>query len=72
MTVWGGALCAQVDPELFFPEQGDGAGAQAAREICRRCGVRKLCGQVFGPLLSHGIVGGQSSVERAHTRWVVG
>ncbi|SBW21063.1 transcription factor WhiB [Candidatus Protofrankia californiensis] len=72
MTVWDEALCAQVDPELFFPEQGDGVGAQAARKICRRCGVQELCGQVFGPLLSHGIVGGQSAGERARTRRVVG
>jgi WhiB family redox-sensing transcriptional regulator len=28
-------LCAEVDPELFFPEKGSSAGR--AKALCRRC-----------------------------------
>jgi WhiB family redox-sensing transcriptional regulator len=49
----GDAVCAQTDPELFFPEKG--ASSHEARRVCRGCGVRKEClefalktGQRFG------------------------
>lgn len=35
------ALCAEVDPEIFFPERG--ASAAPARRICRACEVRPEC-----------------------------
>lgn len=35
------ALCAQADPELFFPENG--ASTEAAEAICRTCTVRRDC-----------------------------
>lgn len=35
------ALCAQTDPELWFPEKG--RGAAAARAICTSCEVREPC-----------------------------
>lgn len=35
------ALCAQVDPELFFPEKG-GSGTPA-KNICRSCDVAAEC-----------------------------
>ena len=31
-----GALCAEVDPEIFFPE-GQGAPARTAKAICQNC-----------------------------------
>jgi hypothetical protein len=37
------ALCAQVDPELWFPEKGQTAQALAAKRICRRCPVQAQC-----------------------------
>ena len=37
------ALCAQVDPELFFPEYRANAVAAAARRICATCPVRAEC-----------------------------
>jgi WhiB family redox-sensing transcriptional regulator len=40
------ALCAQVDPELFFPEKGvpgDAAHGRAAKKICARCPVSVQC-----------------------------
>lgn len=35
------ALCAQVDPEIFFPEKG--GSAVAAKRVCARCMVRAEC-----------------------------
>jgi WhiB family redox-sensing transcriptional regulator len=35
------AVCAEVDPELFFPERGD--RALAAKRICAGCPVRVEC-----------------------------
>jgi WhiB family transcriptional regulator, redox-sensing transcriptional regulator len=36
------ALCAQTDPELFFPSDGV-SHAQIARRICTQCPVRTEC-----------------------------
>lgn len=35
------ALCAQVDPELFFPEKG--TPTREARRVCTGCEVRTEC-----------------------------
>ena len=35
------ALCAQTDPELFFPERGE--SGNLARRICADCEVREEC-----------------------------
>lgn len=35
------ALCAQTDPEAFFPEKGQ--PAEPGRQICARCPVRAEC-----------------------------
>lgn len=57
------ALCAQVDPDLWFPERG--GAVSAAQRICRGCPVRVECladalvnGERFG------IWGGLSEPER--------
>ena len=34
------ALCAQVDPDLFYPEKGD--QAREAKRLCAGCDVRVL------------------------------
>jgi WhiB family redox-sensing transcriptional regulator len=54
------ALCAQVDPEAFFPGKGD--GGKEAKKICQRCPVRTDClmyGAVFGA--EYGIWGGANT-----------
>lgn len=57
------ALCAQVDPELFFPEKG--GSSKAAKTICKLCPVRLECLQ---DALDHGdrfgVRGGLSERER--------
>jgi WhiB family redox-sensing transcriptional regulator len=61
------ALCAQVDPELFYPEKG-GSTAEA-KSVCQRCEVREDCLQ---DALDHddrfGIWGGLSERERRKLR----
>ena len=68
MPAWmDDALCAQVDTELFFPEQGK--SSREARKVCRSCPVKKEClewslktGQRFG------VWGGMSERQRRKMR----
>jgi WhiB family redox-sensing transcriptional regulator len=61
------ALCAQTDPELFFPEKG--GSVRLAKEICAKCPVKLDCLQ---EALEHnyndGIWGGLASRERARLK----
>jgi WhiB family redox-sensing transcriptional regulator len=60
------ALCAQTDPDLFFPETKGGSHATEAKKVCRECPVREQClayALEHGEL--HGIWGGLSPKERA-------
>jgi WhiB family redox-sensing transcriptional regulator len=56
-------LCAQTDPEAFFPEKG--GSTREAKRICLGCEVRDLCLEYA---LAHderfGIWGGLSERER--------
>lgn len=57
------ALCAEVDPEAFFPEKG--GSTREAKRVCRACEVRAEC---LDYALEHqerfGIWGGFSERER--------
>ncbi len=57
------ALCAQTDPEAFFPEKG--GSTREAKKICTGCDVRSECLEYA---LAHderfGIWGGLSERER--------
>ena len=57
------ALCAQTDPEAFFPEKG--GSTREAKRVCRSCDVRAECLEYA---LEHderfGIWGGMSERER--------
>lgn len=61
------AICAQTDPEAFFPEKG--ASTRDAKRICSGCDVRAECLEYA---LAHderfGIWGGLSERERRHLR----
>lgn len=63
--VWAGALCSQVDAELFFPEKGE--PTRDAKSVCAACPVRAACLTAFGDL-SHGVVAGLSVAERRARR----
>ena len=62
------ALCAQLDPEVWFPAQG--AAVEVARGLCRTCPVLEACRAwaVNEPALTHGIFGGLTARERQDLR----
>ena len=61
------ALCAQVDPEAFFPDKG--ATTRDAKRVCQSCPVRSEC---LEDALRHnegfGIRGGLTERERRHLK----
>ena len=61
------ALCAQTDPEAFFPEKG--GSTREAKRVCQACEVRLECLEYA---LAHderfGIWGGMSERERRKLR----
>lgn len=57
------ALCAQTDPEAFYP--GRGTSTQDAKRICRLCDVRTDCLEyALGNSERYGVWGGLSEPER--------
>jgi WhiB family transcriptional regulator, redox-sensing transcriptional regulator len=57
------ALCAEADPECWFPEKG--GSTREAKKICARCPVRAQCLEyALGNDLRFGIWGGLSEQER--------
>jgi WhiB family redox-sensing transcriptional regulator len=67
----GRALCAQTDPEAFFPEKG--GSTRDAKKICTGCEVRSEC---LSYALSNderfGIWGGLSERERRRLKRLAG
>lgn len=58
------ALCAQTDPDVFFPEKG-GTSAPA-KSICAGCDVRPEClHYAVRTQQRHGVWGGTSERDRA-------
>ena len=56
-------LCAQVDPELWFPEKGD--QAREAKRLCAGCDVRVEClAYALAHGERHGVWGGVAERER--------
>jgi WhiB family transcriptional regulator, redox-sensing transcriptional regulator len=67
------AACADVDPELFFPETGQVPQAAAAKAVCAGCAVRGPCLQaaLHGPQARDdhtGIFAGTTAKERVRLR----
>ncbi len=57
------ALCAQTDPEAFFPEKG--GSTREAKKVCLSCDVRAECLEyALGHDERFGIWGGLSERER--------
>lgn len=60
------ALCAQTDPEIFFP--GKGGPTAAAKAICGRCPVRVACLEWTlaneTPGTTYGVAGGLTAEQR--------
>lgn len=56
-------LCAQTDPEAFFP--GKGGSVQSAKRICSRCPVLEQCrNYALETRQRDGVWGGLSAGER--------
>ena len=61
------ALCAQVDTDVFFPEQG--ASVQMAKQVCRRCNVQQEClDYAVEHKIIHGVWGGMADRDRRKIR----
>ena len=57
------ALCAQTDPEAFFPERG--GSTREAKRVCRSCEVRAEClDYALANDERFGVYGGLSERER--------
>lgn len=60
-------LCAQTDPEAFFPEKGD--SNRDAKRICARCDVKAECLEwALDNDERYGVWGGLSENERKKLR----
>jgi WhiB family redox-sensing transcriptional regulator len=61
------ALCAETDPEAFFPEKG--CSTRPAKEVCRSCPVTAECLEYsLRTDQRFGIWGGKSERERRKIR----
>ncbi|MDO5024978.1 MAG: WhiB family transcriptional regulator [Trueperella sp.] len=57
------ALCAQTDPDIFYPEKG--GSTAPATSICKNCSVRAECLEyAVSNDIRHGIWGGMSDNDR--------
>lgn len=57
------ALCAEIDPELFFPEKGE--SSKSAKRACRQCVARQPCLEyALEHEIPFGVWGGLSARER--------
>lgn len=59
-------LCAQTDPEAFFPEHG--ASTKDAKKVCALCEVRTECLAYALERREAGVWGGLTERERRHFR----
>ncbi len=66
---WTGALCAQTDPELFFPDRTNISNGYLAKKICAKCPLIDKC---LDYALDHwdiqGIWGGTNETQRWQLR----
>lgn len=61
------ALCAEVDPDIFFPEVGD--DVEKVKRICKTCDVREECLKYsLDNDERFGIWGGLSEINRRKLR----
>lgn len=60
------AACAECDPELFFPSDGDKHCGRIAKYVCRQCPVQAECLEyaLRSSRREYGIWGGTTTKER--------
>lgn len=60
--------CAEVDPEIFFPDRGE--SGREAKLVCKGCEVRQECLEfAMRNREKFGVWGGLSENERRTNRW---
>jgi WhiB family redox-sensing transcriptional regulator len=67
------AACKDSDPELFFPERGEQAKGQAAKQVCAGCQVQQQCRDLAVRTArsrdeDHGIFGATTPHQRTRLR----
>lgn len=63
----GSALCAETDPDAFFPVRG--GSTRAAKRVCARCPIRPEClSWALATGERYGVWGGLSERERQRLR----
>jgi WhiB family transcriptional regulator, redox-sensing transcriptional regulator len=63
------AACGEHDLELFYPEPGDTAAEQAAKQVCAGCPVHEAClDMALATGDQHAILGGTTPAERVPLR----
>lgn len=60
----GSQLCAQTDPEVFFPERGSHDQSYLAKSICAKCPFKSPCAEYAIHYDIRGIWGGTSEEDR--------
>jgi WhiB family transcriptional regulator, redox-sensing transcriptional regulator len=59
------ALCAQADPDAWFPDKGQADLARAAAKVCAHCPVAAEClAHALATREPHGIWGGLTARQR--------
>lgn len=62
---WEGALCAEVESDLWFPDTGRNDIAHQAIRICQRCPLRQTClDYAIANRERHGVWGGLTERQR--------
>lgn len=63
------ASCAEVAPDVFFPEPGSGVQLGFVRQICEACPVRVTCLEyAVSERIEFGVWGGLTPSERRRVR----
>lgn len=66
---WQDAVCAQIDPEAFFPDDNGAYSARAAKAVCKTCPVISECAEfAIRNFEMYGIWGGLTPAERQKLR----
>ncbi|MCX5000927.1 WhiB family transcriptional regulator [Streptomyces longwoodensis] len=63
---WTGALCAQTDPDLFFPAgHNQASDTRQAKRMCQRCPIQRACAEwAIREGIRDGVWGGLSEDDR--------
>jgi len=69
---WDGALCAEIDPAIFFPRDSDAGSSKIAKKVCMQCEIRVKClNFAIENRIDHGIWGGMGVMDRRRIRRVL-